>query len=108
MGLPRILFTVFTWFFFAGLALRCILSGSIGILNVATGRSVTFRQLAELVASQFDQPIEIVETPRAMPIMHRHYDITNLVKTLPDFRFTSLEDGIARVHREQMAVGDRR
>jgi len=84
----------------AALTLRCLLHRSAGTLNVATGVSTSFRKVAKLVAQGFDGPVGIVETPRANPVTHRHYDVTNLIKVFPDFRFIPLADGIARCHRE--------
>jgi len=81
----------------AALALRAVRSRSAGVLNVATGVSTTFRRVAELVASAATRPVEIVTTPRAVPVTHRHYDITNLLKAFADFRFRGLGDGIAGV-----------
>lgn len=86
----------------AALTLRCLLQRSTGTLNVATGISHSFYQAAQLVARQFKSAVEIVKTPRANPITHRHYDITNTVKAFPDIRFIALEDGVARVHREML------
>jgi UDP-glucose 4-epimerase len=86
----------------AALTVRCMLHRSTGLLNVATGVSKSFRSVAELVASQFPGAIEIVATPRANPVTHRHYDVTNLIKAFPDFHFTALEDGVARVHKQTM------
>ena len=82
----------------AALIVRCLLHASTGVLNVATGVSASFADVARLVAKQFGGGVEIVTTPRANPVTHRHYDITRLIKAFPDFRFTALEDGIARVH----------
>lgn len=84
----------------AALTVRCLLRKSTGTLNVATGVSKSFHDLAELVAKQFDNNIEIIVTPRANPITQRHYGVTNLIKAFPDFRFIAPEDGIARVHKE--------
>lgn len=84
----------------AALAVRCLLYKSIGTLNIATGISKSFYEIAQCVAKQFGSSIEVITTPRANPITHRHYDVTNLIKAFPNFRFTALEDGIARVHRE--------
>ena len=89
----------------AALTVRCLRHASTGTLNVASGKSVSFHEAAELVAKQFPRPIEIVETPRANPITHRHYDVTNLIKAFPDFGFIPLEEGIARVHNEMMRGG---
>jgi UDP-glucose 4-epimerase len=89
----------------AALTLRCLLRRSTGILNVATGVSHSFLHVAELVAGRLGNNVEVVRTPRANPITHRHYDITATIKAFPDIRFISLEDGIARVHRGGDADG---
>ena len=80
----------------AELTVRCLCHGSTGTLNVATGRSTSFHDVAQLVARQFPNRIEIVSTPRANPITHRHYDVTNLIKAFPGYRFIPLEEGVAR------------
>ncbi len=84
----------------AVLTVRCLLHRSIGTLNVSTGVSKPFYEVAEMVARQFSNSIGIVTTSRTTPVVHRHYDVTNLIKAFPDFRFTALEDGLARVHQE--------
>lgn len=84
----------------AKLTVRCLTHQATGILNVATGVSTPFRDVAGLVARQFGKPVEIVETPRANPITYRHYDVTGLLKAFPDIRFIPLADGIARCHQE--------
>lgn len=90
----------------AALLVRCLQHRSSGILNAATGASKSFREVAELVSRQFSDKIEIVTTPRQNPVTHRHYDITNLVKAFPDFRFIPLENGVARVHTEMKRPAD--
>lgn len=84
----------------AALTVRCLLRRSTGTLNVATGISRSFREVAEIVARQFGDTVRVVETPRANPVTHRHYDIAETVKAFPDIRFIPLEEGVARVHRE--------
>ena len=86
----------------AALTLRCLLHRSTGTLNAATGTSHSFREVAEAVSKQFGKTVEIVKTPRANPITHRHYDVANTIKAFPDIRFIPLEDGVARVHREML------
>jgi nucleoside-diphosphate-sugar epimerase len=84
----------------AEITVRCLRHGSTGTLNLATGRSWPFSGVARIVAKQFPRPVEIVNTPRANPITHRHYDVTDLIKAFPGYRFIALEDGVARSHRE--------
>jgi UDP-glucose 4-epimerase len=86
----------------AALAARCLMRKSTGTLNVATGRSVSFAMLAEMVTRQFPNPPEIVKTPRASPVTHRHYDIISLIKAFPGYKFIALEEGIARCQRESL------
>ena len=86
----------------AALTMRCLLRRSTGILNAATGISHAFHKVAEVVAKQFKNAVDIAKTPRANPVTHRHYDVTNTIKAFPDIRFISLEDGVARVHREML------
>jgi len=86
----------------AALTLRCLLHRSTGTLNAATGTSHSFHEVAEAVSKQFSKTVEIVKTPRANPITHRHYDVANTIKAFPDIRFIPLEEGVARVHREML------
>ncbi|MBX3454242.1 NAD(P)-dependent oxidoreductase [Ferrovibrio sp.] len=69
-----------------------------GVLNLATGHSPSFDDVARLVAGHFSPPVPVVHTPRQSPITYRRFDITALHKAFPDFRFTSLEDGLATAH----------
>jgi nucleoside-diphosphate-sugar epimerase len=75
---------------------------SAGLLNIATGRSIAYSDLAKKVAALFDRPIEIVATPRQNPITHRHFDVTALHKAFPSFVFVPLEAGLAQAQREML------
>jgi len=86
----------------AALTVRCLLHRSTGTLNAATGISHSFYEVAQAVTRQFKNAVEIVKTPRANPITHRHYDVTNTIKAFPDIRFIPLDEGVARVHREML------
>lgn len=87
----------------ARLIAECIRHQTTGVINVATGQSTAFKRVAQLVAQQFTQPIEIVEASRSNPVTHRHYDVTPLIKAFPRFQFMSLEDGVALTHRMESA-----
>lgn len=82
----------------AALTVNCLLSGTTGILNIATGISRSFREVAELVAKQFGISIEVIATPRTNPITHRHYDVTKLIKAFPNFRFIAIAEGVISTH----------
>lgn len=74
-----------------------LLHGSTGVLNLATGRSLDFGEVARLVAEQFDE-VTVQPTPRNMPASHRSFDITNLHKAFPGFTFTPFEEGVKLAH----------
>jgi nucleoside-diphosphate-sugar epimerase len=76
----------------AELTLRCLRHGSTGILNLATGRSLSFRQVAEIAAKRAGRAIEVVSAPRSNPVTHRHYDVASLLKAFPGYRFRVLEE----------------
>jgi UDP-glucose 4-epimerase len=73
---------------------------STGTLNIATGRSASFREVAEMIAALSNRSVEIRGTPRQNPITHRHFDITDCLKAFPEFHYVSLRDGLARVAKE--------
>jgi UDP-glucose 4-epimerase len=94
----------------AELASRLVRRRADGVLNAATGRVASFREIAELVVSYFDQPVEppveIRGSPRVGPMPHggyRPFDPTATRDAFPDFKYTALEDGLARAHRDALA-----
>jgi UDP-glucose 4-epimerase len=68
-----------------------------GVLNVATGESVSFFQVAQAVARLCDNDAKIEGSPRANPVTHRHFDITLIHRGFPDFRPTKLEEGLSQM-----------
>lgn len=74
-----------------------------GTLNMVTGQSVTFDELARLVGGLFSPAAEVVHTPRQSPITHRHFDPAVRRRAFPDFRFTPLVEGLRKVHREAIS-----
>ena len=66
-----------------------------GALNVATGVSSSFAEVAACIAAQGGSGVGVEHRARgAGPITHRHFDITVMQKTWPHFRYTPLADGI--------------
>ena len=92
----------------AALAVLMLQHRSVGALNAVTGQSISFHDIAHLVAAQFAPPATVVSVPRPGPrphLLHRHFDITNCLKAFPGFRYTSPGEGIARVHRDIVGRG---
>ena len=84
----------------ARLILAVLRRRSSGLLNVASGQSVSYRQLAERVAAAFPTTVQIAGGPRMQPVTHRHFDVTALRRAFPDFRFLPLDAGLALAHEE--------
>ncbi len=83
----------------AELARRMLFYRSRGALNATTGVATSFNRIAHIVAAQFGNKSEVQEIPRTVPrphLLHRFFDITLCRQAFPDFRFTALEDGLAR------------
>lgn len=72
-----------------------------GALNIASGVSVPFRRVAEMVVSHAPAPVEIRATPRQHPIVHRHFDTAACLKAFPRFRYTPLAEGLRRAALEE-------
>ena len=66
-----------------------------GVLNIATGRSHSFRQVADLVATKVAREVKIEPSPHANAIVHRHFDVTTQIRAFPAFRFTTLDEGLS-------------
>jgi UDP-glucose 4-epimerase len=84
---------------------RILMHRSRGVLNIATGDVASFKDVANLVRSQFDESLEIEFSPRIGPMPHngyRPFAIDACKQIFPDFSYTSLADGIAITHRNMM------
>lgn len=78
----------------------CLLHRSTGTLDVVTGRSVSFREVADKIVALVGKPVSIVPSPRQNPILHRSFDVTDRATAFPGFTPTPLEAGLARVQQE--------
>lgn len=76
---------------------------SAGILNLATGHSVSYLELAGKIA-RFVDDVHIDSLPRQVPVTHRHFDITALRRAFPTFVFTPLDVGLRDAHLEMLAT----
>lgn len=78
---------------------RVVRQRTSGVLNVATGSSVTFAAVADLVSAAMPTPVRITREPRVVPIVHRDFDTSEALRLFPDFSYTPLEEGIAATAR---------
>ncbi|HEY4990072.1 MAG TPA: NAD(P)-dependent oxidoreductase [Opitutaceae bacterium] len=76
-----------------------ILRRSEGILNLAADPPLSFLDVAEAVARNCSEPVKIDFAVRAVPLVHRPYNVSALFGSFPDFEYTPFERGI-RTHLE--------
>lgn len=87
----------------AELAVRILLQKSVGSLNAATGQVWSFREIASLVVNLFEQPVPIRGTVRQGAMPHngyRPFDPSATFAAFPDFCYTALPEGLAKVHAQ--------
>jgi nucleoside-diphosphate-sugar epimerase len=83
----------------AEIVCRVIEHRSRGTLNIATGEVYSFRDIAERVAATAKPAVAVRGTPRQGEMPHggyRPFDIAACRRAFPDFRYTSLADGLNR------------
>ena len=74
---------------------ECVAHRSEGTLNIATGRSVSFFELAQMVAQLSGGDVSVDQLPRTVPVTHRYFDIAARVRAFPRVRLTPLAEGLA-------------
>jgi nucleoside-diphosphate-sugar epimerase len=81
---------------------HCLRQRSTGILNLATGVSTSFLEVAQMCVEACGKPVGIERLPRGGPVTHRHFDVSALARAFPTFRFRPLRVGVAQDYfREQ-------
>jgi len=73
---------------------RVVVHRSTGTINAVSGRAVSFREIANMIAKKYK--ISVETRPRTGPMPHeglRPFDPKNLFTAFPDFKCTSLVDG---------------
>jgi UDP-glucose 4-epimerase len=87
----------------AEIILRVLKWRSTGVLNIATGQTHSFREVAELVMARAGRNAAIKTSPRSGPMPHdgyRPFDISACRAAFADFTYTALPEGIAKAQRE--------
>jgi len=90
----------------AELLQRMLFHRSEGVMNAATGDVTSFRAIAEHVVALFDTPVAITGTPRNGPMPHngfRPFDPIATAAAFPEFRYTPLKEGLAKVHQQMLS-----
>jgi UDP-glucose 4-epimerase len=82
----------------AAIATLTLAHRSVGALNVVTGTSTSFRDIAHMIASRFSVEVKSQSRPGPRPhLLHRFFDVTNRLKTFPTFRPTLFPEALDRM-----------
>lgn len=73
---------------FCQVIVECLKKQSTGVLNVATGKSVSFGDVAKMIQKMNSCDLEFL--PRGGEITHKHFDTTNLMKAFPQLKFKQI------------------
>ena len=79
---------------------RCVLHRAVGIVNAVSGTVTSFRDIADMAAARFQPRVKVTGTPRVGVMPHngyRAFDTALLATVFPDFRVTTLADGLDRM-----------
>jgi UDP-glucose 4-epimerase len=90
----------------AEIAARVIYRRSSGVLNVATGVTTSFREIAQEVVKASGRSVPISSAPRSGPLPHngyRPFDNAACRAAFPDFAFVPLREGLAKVQHQETA-----
>jgi UDP-glucose 4-epimerase len=83
----------------AELIMRVVQHKSIGTLNIATGHTHSFMEIAKAVVAISGKPVMVTTSPRVGPVPHngyRPFDITACLNAFPNFRYTLLREGLRK------------
>lgn len=84
----------------ADVIVRAITARESGVINIASGHSISFAEVAELVCQSGPDGSHVTVVGSESSPTFRNYDISKLVRLFPDFHPTSPAVGIRRVAAE--------
>ena len=79
---------------FAALVVHVYKQRAAGILNVATGVSWRFSEIAMYIQKQVKSEVKITRRPRALAITHRHFNTSKLFDAFPNHHQRNIDRGI--------------
>ncbi len=85
--------------------MRTLNHAATGLLNVVTGRSVSFAEVAQLVQAEAGPGVAIDSAPRQVPVSHRAFGNAALQAAFPDRAAIGLADGVAALVRDLRRAG---
>ena len=80
---------------------------AVGVYNLATGVSHSYAEVVECLRRVVPFDFSLSRVPRRGPVTHRCFDISRLRAQVPQFRFTSMEQGLREAFMRLSLAPDR-
>ena len=74
---------------------------AVGALNLVTGSSISYHDLAVKISKLYDFEVKVETSVRQNPITHRHFDASHIYKVFPQFCFKELDAGLEEIHEQE-------
>jgi len=84
----------------ADIVRRCVVHRATGVANAVTGIVTSFKAIADMAAARVEPRVLVCGSPRRGPVPHggyRAFDCSLLKQAFPDFKPTTLTDGLERM-----------
>jgi len=79
-------------------------SRSSGLLNVSSGQSVAFAEVASEVTKAIGKPISLEFAARSAPATHRSFSYSDTTTAFPGFQSVRIQEGVSRLVRTASAA----
>jgi UDP-glucose 4-epimerase len=73
---------------------RLLAADAAGVYNLATGVSHSYAEIVDCLRRVVPFDFSVSRVPRRGPVTHRSFDMSRLRAQVPQFRFTSIEQGL--------------
>ena len=74
-----------------------------GILNIASGKVTTFKEIANKINNFYSKTVSVIENPRKGKMPHggyRSFNIDKINKLFPDYTMTAIDDGLKDYYKK--------
>ncbi|MES2309623.1 MAG: NAD(P)-dependent oxidoreductase [Verrucomicrobiota bacterium] len=71
-----------------------------GVVNLVSGKGISFGEVARLIAKNVSHPVEIVTVPRQSPVTHKEFNDSRTRAAFPNRPATEFEKGIASMMKQ--------
>ena len=81
---------------------RIIKSSFSGVLNIGGGKPRSYKDALDIISKILNKKIKIYSKPRTVSPVDKIYDLKLINELFPDFKFTSLEEGLEFTYKNSI------